>query len=246
MSAPALRVAGLHAGYRGLTVVRGVSFDVDAGAVCVIVGQNGAGKTTTLRAIAGMLRATAGRVECCGADVTDASTHRRLAGGLGFVPEGRALATQLTAEDNLRLATRSAADRRSALELFPELEVLLGRRAGLLSGGEQQMLSIARAVATRPRVLLIDEMSLGLAPVVVERLVDSVRTLAAAGTAVVVVEQHVRVARLLADHVVVLRRGEQIYAGAPAALDDADGALGFEVEGAPDRSSHRPTEEPCP
>ena len=220
---PVLRLRALEAGYAGVTVVRGLSLEVGAGEVVALLGPNGAGKTTTLCTISALLPAKGGEIEVLGAAVTPRTRPHRLARrGVAHVPEDRALFSQLTVRENL--AVGGARDRGGAalaqvLDYFPALGSLLDRRAGLLSGGEQQMLALARALVRRPRLLLVDEMSLGLAPVIVERLVPVVRRIAdEMGAGVLLVEQHVAVALEVADRAVVLSRGEVVGEGAAADL----------------------------
>jgi ABC-type branched-subunit amino acid transport system ATPase component len=165
---PALQARDLHAGYRGVPCVRGVSIDVHPGEIVVILGPNGAGKTTTLLTLSGALPSLGGEVIWQGTP-TKAGLHRRVHDGLGVVPEERSVTSRLSVRDNLRIGVGPA---ERALELFPELRPLLRRRAGLLSGGEQRMLSTARALAAEPTVLLADELSLGLAPLIVARLMQ--------------------------------------------------------------------------
>jgi sulfate-transporting ATPase len=217
-SAPLLAARGLHAGYGDLAAVRDLDLSVAAGEVVALIGPNGAGKTTTLLTLAGELAPLRGEVQWAGRVVSArrAPLYRRAREGLAFVPEERAVIPVLSTGANLRLGRGSVED---AVAFFPELEPLLRRRAGLLSGGEQQMLSLARALASKPRVLLIDELSLGLAPMLVARLLAAVRAAADRdGVGVLLVEQHAVEALAHADRVVVLRRGQVEMAGSAADL----------------------------
>ena len=213
-----LSVESLTAGYRGVPVVRGISFSADAGAVVAVLGSNGAGKPTLLNAIAGVLGVMAGTVRLRGKDVTGQPAHARARKGLALVPQDRGIVRRLTVVENLRLLPRRAgASVDAAIELFPALGPLLGRTAGLLSGGEQQMLALARVLVLEPPVLLVDEMSAGLAPQAVERLFGAVRDVAEGRrTAVVLVEQHADLALRVADRALVLRHGEQAMWGTAA------------------------------
>jgi branched-chain amino acid transport system ATP-binding protein len=207
---PLLECRGLAAGYGAVAVVRDVDLRVEPGEVVALVGPNGAGKTTTLLTLAGELPVIAGEVVFHGA-VTKAPLFRRARQGMGFVTEERSVFMSLTAEENLRIAGVTRAD---ALDVFPELEPLMGRTAGLLSGGEQQMLTLARAVARGPELLLADELSLGLAPGVVRRLLQTVRRVASErSTGILLVEQHVRQALQIADRVYVMQRGRIVMSG---------------------------------
>jgi branched-chain amino acid transport system ATP-binding protein len=208
--APLLQCRGLAAGYGTVAVVRDLDLDVGPGEVVALIGPNGAGKTTTLLTISGELPTISGDVVFRGA-VTKAPHFRRSRRGMGFVTEERSVFMGLTTEENLRVAGVSRGD---ATELFPELLPLMKRTAGLLSGGEQQMLTLARAVAREPELLLADELSLGLAPLVVKRLLQTVRRVASErGTGILLVEQHVRQALEIADRVYVMQRGRIVMSG---------------------------------
>lgn len=214
-----LAARALSAGYHGHAIIRDLDLEVHAGEIVALLGPNGAGKTTTMLTLAGELRPLSGTVDFLG-EPTTAPLHRRARGGLGFVTEERSVFADLSAMENLRVGDADIAE---ALELFPELEPLLKRRGGLLSGGEQQMLTLARALARRPRVLLADELSLGLAPLIVERLLAAVRKAADEhGVGVVLVEQHVKQALKVADHVMVMRSGEVVLRGT---VDEVAGRL---------------------
>jgi len=207
--APVIAARGLRAGYGATVVVRDLDLEVRAGEVTALLGPNGAGKTTTLMTLSGDLPALGGEVRF-GGTVTTSRLHHRARQGLALVTEQRAVFTRLTVEENLRIGR---CDRRLALELFPELEPHLKRRVGLLSGGQQQMLSLARALSRSPKLLLADELSLGLAPLVVDRLLTAVRNAANDGVAVLLVEQHVAKVLEVADHVYVMQRGEVVMSG---------------------------------
>ena len=217
-----LSVRGLRAGYDGLPVVRNLDLHVDEGEVVALLGPNGAGKTTSLLTISGVLATLSGEVRLFGTSTKGRRPHHLARQGLGHVPEDRALFFQLTVRDNLRLGRvgrgrKTKVDR--ALELFPALEPLLDRRAGLLSGGEQQMLALGRALLSRPKLLMVDEMSLGLAPIVVDRLLPVLRTIATeSGCGVLLVEQHVHKALRVADRAVVLNHGDVVMSGTACEL----------------------------
>jgi branched-chain amino acid transport system ATP-binding protein len=221
----ALAVEGLSAGYGEADVLCGVSLAVPEGAVVALLGPNGAGKTTLLRCVAGLHAPRSGRVLLGGADVTGRHPAALAEAGVCLVPEGRGVFPSLTVRDNLRLQAPRGRPREaleSAVATFPVLGARLGQRAGTLSGGEQQMLALARALCGDARVVLVDEASMGLAPRFVAEIYRSLWRLAESGRALVVVEQHASQALELADYVWVLRQGRVVFAGEPAELEGVD------------------------
>jgi branched-chain amino acid transport system ATP-binding protein len=204
----------MSVGYGAIPVLADLSLKVMSGEVVALLGANGAGKTTTLMGLAGLLPLSSGEVQLHGARTT-APLHRRSRRGLAYVPEERGIFRNLSVHDNLRLGRGDPA---AAIELIPELRQLVNRKAGDLSGGEQQMLTIARALASQPTILLCDEMSLGLAPIMVQRLMEVIRTASGEGCAVLLVEQQVRTALALADRAYVLRHGRIVMSGVASEL----------------------------
>jgi branched-chain amino acid transport system ATP-binding protein len=218
---PALELDGISAGYEGATVCTDLSLTVPAGSVTALLGANGAGKTTTLRVAAGLLRPTRGVVRVYGADVTRLPAHQRARAGVCLIPEGRGIFRSLTVAENLRLQgpPRASADGlHRVIEVFPALGRHLGREAGSLSGGEQQMLALARAYLANPALVLVDEASCGLSPLMVDQVFATLRDIAAAGVALLIVEQYVHRALEVAQQVVVLDRGRVLFRGQPSEL----------------------------
>ena len=222
--APVLELRGVRASYGRIEVLHGVDLSVARGSVVALLGPNGAGKTTTLGVISGQLPPTAGDVYLAGRRVTGAASDALAGVGLCTVPEGRGVFRTLTVRENLRMATyrgvRLAEVEERAYGLFPRLGERRHQLAGTMSGGEQQMLSLARALVTDPEVLLLDELSMGLAPLVVQGLFEAVDRLARAGVAIVIVEQFVDAALDLADRAVIISQGRVSSEGAPAQIRD--------------------------
>jgi branched-chain amino acid transport system ATP-binding protein len=219
-----LRVTALASRYGRIPALKGIDLGVNAGELVALVGANGAGKTTLLRAISGVQPIAAGRIEFCGADLTAASPEARVRSGIVQVPEGRQVFGPLTVEDNLRLGAyrRGRAESAASLErvyaLFPDLAERRRQPAGTLSGGQQQMLAMGRGLMARPRLLLLDEPSMGLAPRLVAGIFSCVAQLRAADTALFLVDQNARAALAIADRAYVLETGRIVLAGTGAEL----------------------------
>jgi branched-chain amino acid transport system ATP-binding protein len=221
---PILRVTDLVVRMGEQTILSGVSIEVDQGGIVSVLGSNGVGKTTLMRAISGVYRVSSGRIEFEGRDITNLAAHKIVAGGLAQAPEGRQIFSSMSVEENLRLGAgrrpqaEYARDRERILAMFPILASRIGQKAGSMSGGEQQMLCVARALMSRPKLLLMDEPSLGLGPKVVRQIFDLARDIRAAGTSVLLVEQNARAALRVADFAYVLDGGRVALSGEARAL----------------------------
>ncbi len=224
-AAPLLEVRDLHVAYGHVQAVRGVSLTVPEGGFVTLIGPNGAGKTSLLSALAGLVRPAAGTVRLAGRDLTGVAAHVAVAAGISLVPEGRAILGRMTVEENLRLAAEL---RRPGAEIAPAIDEqlrrfpILGERraqpAGTLSGGQQQMLAVARALVARPRILLLDEPSMGLSPLLVQQVFELVRAIHRDGTTILLVEQNARLALSVTEHAYVLERGRVVFEGPSGAL----------------------------
>jgi branched-chain amino acid transport system ATP-binding protein len=212
---------GITAGYGATTVLRDVDLVVPSGSVVALLGPNGAGKTTLLRVASGLLQPTAGRLRLDGQDVTGSKPNRLQSLGMCHVPEGRGVFPTMTVRENLELQVLDG-DRREAVEravtAFPRLGERLSQVSGTMSGGEQQMLALARTYVQRPSVVLLDEVSMGLAPKIVDEIFEFLGTLSAQGTSLLLVEQYVTRALAVADYVYLLSKGRVVFTGEPAEL----------------------------
>ncbi len=220
---PMLDVVELHASHGRIPALHGISMTLARGETACLIGANGAGKTTTLRTIAGVHPADSGDIFLDGNNINRLPAHRRVREGISLVPEGRGVFAQLTVDENLRLGayTRDSGideDRERVLELLPRIRERLGQQAGTLSGGEQQMLAIGRALLARPRLLLLDEPSMGLAPIVVEKVFEVIADVARSGVTILLVEQNAHLALEIADRAWVMESGRIALAGNAAAL----------------------------
>ena len=219
-----LAVEAIHTAYGLSQVLFGVSLEVHAGECIALIGRNGVGKTTTMRSIIGLTPPSSGRVIWKGRDIARLGSHRICRMGIGFVPEDRRIFPELTVWENLDIARRTGPDGKTTwreeqvFALFPDLKEIRDRRGGVLSGGQQQMLTIARTLMGNPELLLLDEPSEGLAPLIVEQLRQRVGELKATGLSIVLAEQNLQFVMALADRVYILEKGEVRFTGTPADL----------------------------
>jgi branched-chain amino acid transport system ATP-binding protein len=223
-----LEVSGLSAGYGARPVLRDVNLTVQEGACVALLGANGAGKSTLLRAITGLVRPTQGTIMIAGANVTGAPAHRLARAGLLHIPEGRGIFRSLTVAENLRLFSSAPIGRdllRRVFDYFPQLEARYRQPAWTLSGGEQQMVALARAIVSRPRLLLVDELSLGLAPVLVQELGRALIRLKEDGTTMLLVEENVRFVFSIAESVYVLKNGSIVFNASAAEARKEESAV---------------------
>ncbi|MCU0270563.1 MAG: ABC transporter ATP-binding protein [Acidimicrobiales bacterium] len=222
---PLLELRDVHAAYDAIEVLHGIDLAVDRGEVLAVLGPNGAGKTTLLRVVSGELVPTRGDLLVGGRRLNGAAMSDLARAGLCTIPEGRGVFPNLTVQENLWMMTHRGLSRRdveeAAFGYFPRLQERQSQLAGTLSGGEQQMLAVARAVSTRPALLLLDELSMGLAPIIVGELFAAVGRLAAEGVAILVVEQFADAALALADHAVVIAQGRIAASGTPTEIKEA-------------------------
>jgi branched-chain amino acid transport system ATP-binding protein len=220
-----LELVGIEAGYGDVTVLRDINLTVDDGTIVALLGPNGAGKSTLLRTAAGLIRPTKGKVLFNGDDVTELDASDRARRGLCIVPEGRSIFPSLTVRENLILYCRKGTEREGterALEAFPALKTRIQQTAGTLSGGEQQMLAMVRVFVAKPTLVLIDEASLGLAPIVVDGIFEFMKRICGGGTSLLMVEQYVTRALEMSREAYLLNRGEIAFSGPSSSLEGED------------------------
>ena len=223
-----LKVENMNVYYGAIHAIKGISFHVDQGEVVTLIGANGAGKSTTLQTISGLLRSRTGSIQFCGENISNVPSHKIVEKGLAQVPEGRRIFLQMSVEENLEMGayTQSAAGVDADLEKvyaqFPRLKERRRQIAGTLSGGEQQMLAIGRALMSHPRLLMLDEPSMGLAPILVEQIFDIIRQLHKEGTTILLVEQNAQMALSVADRAYVMETGKITLSGTGAELAASD------------------------
>jgi len=229
VTSPLLEVRDLQAAYGGIRAVKGIDLHIGPGELVALIGSNGAGKTTTLKTLAGLLHPASGQIKYDGKSLHNIVAHQRVAMGIALVPEGRGVFARLTVRENLQMGayTRSdqheiAADLVRMYELFPRLAERKDQFAGTLSGGEQQMVAMARALMSRPRLLMLDEPSMGLAPLMVQKIFETIRDIAALGMGILLVEQNARLALQVAQRGYVMESGVITLSGAASDLLGSD------------------------
>jgi branched-chain amino acid transport system ATP-binding protein len=213
-----LQVEALKVDRSGIPVIRNAALTARSGEISILLGSNGAGKTTLLESLSGIIPAASGAIMIDGRDLSKLRPGARAKAGVSHVEQGRTVFSEMTTEENLKVALAPDADLKEAYDLFPELLQRRTVKAGMLSGGEQQMVVIARSIVNRPKIMMIDEMSSGLAPVIVNRLMTAVRNLAGRGMAIILVEQFASLALAIGNRAYVLRRGDIVFDGACADL----------------------------
>jgi branched-chain amino acid transport system ATP-binding protein len=226
---PILEIRDLHIAYGGIKAVKGIDLQIGTGELVALIGSNGAGKTTTLKTLAGLVHASAGQIRYEGNSLLKVSAHRRVGMGIALVPEGRGVFARLSVEENLQMGayTRNdsagiSSDLAQMYELFPRLAERKYQLAGTLSGGEQQMVAMARALMSRPKLLMLDEPSMGLAPLMVQRIFETIRDISARGMSIMLVEQNARLALQVAQRGYVMESGRITLSGNADALLDSD------------------------
>lgn len=222
-----LKVDDINVYYGSIHAIKGVSLEVNEGEIVTLIGANGAGKTTTLHTISGLLRPRTGSIQFCGENITKLPAHKLVEKGLAHCPEGRRVFLQMSVQENLDMGAYTRKDNFSAsleevYELFPRLKERRKQVAGTLSGGEQQMLAMGRAMMSQPKLLMLDEPSMGLAPILVDQIFEIIKNLHAAGTTILLVEQNAQAALAIADRAYVLETGKIILSGTGAELAKSD------------------------
>ena len=221
---PILKVDNINVYYGSIHAIKGVSFEVNQGEIVTLIGSNGAGKSTTLNTVAGLLHSKTGSITFLGENLGHLPCHKTVSKGLALVPEGRRVFLQMSVQENLEMGAYTkpgsgvAADLEHVYELFPRLKERMRQTAGTLSGGEQQMLAMGRALMSHPKLLMLDEPSMGLAPILVEQIFDIIRSLHKAGTTILLVEQNAQAALSVADRGYVLETGKVVTTGTGAEL----------------------------
>ena len=222
-----LKIDDINVFYGSIHAIKGISLEVNEGEIVTLIGANGAGKTTTLHTVSGLLRPRSGSIQFCGEDITRIPAHKLVERGLAHCPEGRRIFLQMTVQENLDMGAYIRRDDFSAsldevYELFPRLKERRKQVAGTLSGGEQQMLAMSRALMSHPKLLMLDEPSMGLAPILVEQIFDIIKNLHAVGTTILLVEQNAQAALSIADRAYVLETGKITLSGTGAELAKSD------------------------